>query len=65
MKTTDPKEFFTQYLKRNKYRITPERFEILETVLHCDGHFDADELYLRIMSVFLSRIEKLKLGGPW
>jgi Fur family ferric uptake transcriptional regulator len=48
MKTTDPKEFFTQYLKRNKYRITPERFEILETVLHCDGHFDADELYLRM-----------------
>ncbi len=48
MKTTDPKEFFTHYLKRNKYRITPERFEILETVLHCDGHFDADELYLRM-----------------
>ncbi len=48
MKTTDPTEFFTQYLKRNKYRITPERFEILETVLHCDGHFDADELFLRM-----------------
>lgn len=48
MKTIDPKDFFTQYLKRNKYRITPERFEILETVMHCDGHFDADELFLRM-----------------
>ncbi len=48
MKTPDPKDFFTQYLKRNQYRITPERFEILESVLHCDGHFDADELFLRM-----------------
>ena len=48
MKKTDPKEFFTQYLKRNNLRITPERFEILEAVIHCDGHFDADELFLRM-----------------
>lgn len=48
MKTPDPKEFFTQYLKRNNFRITPERFEILEAVIHCDGHFDADELFLRM-----------------
>ncbi len=48
MNTTDPKEFFTQYLRRNKYRVTPERFEILDTVLECNGHFDADELFLRM-----------------
>jgi len=48
MKTKDPKEFFTQYLRRNKFRVTPERFEILDTVLECDGHFDADDLFLRM-----------------
>ena len=48
MKKTDPKEFFTQYLRRNKYRVTPERYEILDAVLECDGHFDADELFLKM-----------------
>lgn len=39
-------EHFTEYLKRLKLRHTPERFEVLESVLAYEGHFDADELYL-------------------
>lgn len=48
MKQNNPVEFFTQYLRRNKYRVTPERFEILDSVMECDGHFDADDLFLRM-----------------
>ncbi|KAB2846055.1 MAG: transcriptional repressor [Melioribacteraceae bacterium] len=39
-------EQFTKYLKREKHRITPERFEVLEYALDYDGHFGADELYI-------------------
>ncbi len=39
---------FTEYLKKGNYRITPERFLVLDAVLSYDGHFDADELYLRV-----------------
>jgi Fur family ferric uptake transcriptional regulator len=46
------KESFTRYLREGKYRITPERFAVLEKILTTDGHFDADELFL-----------KLKTGG--
>ena len=42
---------FTQYLRRNKDRVTPERFEILDAVLGCNGHFDADELFLKMKSL--------------
>ena len=39
---------FTDYLKKGNYRITPERFLVLDAVMSFDGHFDADELYLRV-----------------
>ncbi len=44
------KESFTKFLKAGNYRVTPERFVILEAVLNSKGHFDADELYLKIKS---------------
>jgi len=44
------KESFTQYLKAGNYRITPERFMILDAVMNYDGHFDADELFFHIKS---------------
>lgn len=44
------KESFTKYLKDGKYRITPERFVILEAVMEFGGHFDADELFLQLKS---------------
>lgn len=42
------KENFTKYLKSGSYRITPERFVILEAVMRHDGHFDADELFFQL-----------------
>jgi Fur family ferric uptake transcriptional regulator len=42
------KESFTRYLREGKYRITPERFAVLEKILTSDGHFDADELFLKL-----------------
>ncbi|MFA6540088.1 MAG: Fur family transcriptional regulator [Bacteroidota bacterium] len=42
------KENFTKYLKTGSYRITPERFVILEAVMLFDGHFDADELFFQM-----------------
>lgn len=42
------KENFTKYLKAGSYRITPERFLILDAVMTHDGHFDADELFFQM-----------------
>ena len=44
------REAFKDFLKVGGYRITPERFLILDSVLATRGHFDADELYLKIKS---------------
>lgn len=46
------KDNFTQYLKSANYRITPERFVVLDAVMNIDGHFDADELF-----------SQMRLGG--
>ncbi|HEX3073895.1 MAG TPA: Fur family transcriptional regulator [Ignavibacteriales bacterium] len=46
MKNTVAENIFREFLKNGKYRITPERFEILESALEYDGHFGADELYI-------------------
>ncbi|MGE5316005.1 MAG: Fur family transcriptional regulator [Acidobacteriota bacterium] len=48
LNTERVKADFTQYLKQGKYRITPERFLVLDAVLGYEGHFDADELFLRV-----------------
>ncbi|MBU2491385.1 MAG: transcriptional repressor [Bacteroidetes bacterium] len=50
-------EQFTKYLKREKHRITPERFEVLEYALDYDGHFGADELYIE-MKNFKSNVSR-------
>jgi Fur family ferric uptake transcriptional regulator len=44
------KESFVKYLRAGDYRITPERLQVLETILNTDGHFDADELFLQMKS---------------
>jgi len=41
-------EIFKDFLKRGKYRITPERFEVLEAALQHEGHFGADDLYVKM-----------------
>ncbi len=48
MDITLAKENFTKYLKSGSYRITPERFIIMEAVMNYDGHFDADELFFQV-----------------
>jgi len=42
------KRIFSDYLAREKYRKTPERFTILEEVYSRNDHFDAEMLYLQI-----------------
>jgi Fur family ferric uptake transcriptional regulator len=44
-------EILTKHLKSSgKHRATPERFAILDAVLHSQGHFDADSLYYRMVT---------------
>jgi Fur family ferric uptake transcriptional regulator len=50
-------EIFRDFLKRSKYRITPERFEVLSAALEYDGHFGADELYI-VMKNSKSRVSR-------
>lgn len=44
------KDAFEKFLKRGNYRITPERFDVLEAVITTGGHFDVDQLYLKLKS---------------
>ncbi len=46
MKHKKASEIFTEYLKTEKHRITPERFEVLDAALDYHGHFGADDLYV-------------------
>ena len=46
MKQKQAAEIFRNFLKAEKNRITPERFEVLDAALVYDGHFGADDLYI-------------------
>lgn len=48
MKNQHAADIFREYLKKRKYRITPERFEVLDAALEYSGHFGADDLYISI-----------------
>jgi len=39
-------EIFTNFLRKGPYRVTPERFEVLDNAYARNEHFSADELYL-------------------
>jgi Fur family ferric uptake transcriptional regulator len=39
-------EIFREFLKSEKNRITPERFEVMDSAIDYDGHFGADDLYI-------------------
>ena len=41
-------EQFKRFLKREKHRITPERFKVLDYALDYQGHFGADDLYVQM-----------------
>jgi Fur family transcriptional regulator, ferric uptake regulator len=49
----DIKNSFISYLKKNKHRITNERFLILDSALSMENHFDADELYNKMRKEFI------------
>ncbi len=44
----DPKEIFNCYCKSHGMRCTPERYIIIDEIFRIRGHFNIDELYLRI-----------------
>lgn len=48
MKNEKAIEIFKSFLKKGKNRITPERFEVLDAALSHDGHFGADDLYIKM-----------------
>jgi Fur family ferric uptake transcriptional regulator len=44
-------EIFRSFLKRGKNRITPERFEVLDSALEHQGHFGADDLFIQLKNI--------------
>jgi Fur family ferric uptake transcriptional regulator len=42
------RQIFTTYLQTNEHRKTPERFSILKEIYIMEGHFDIEELYIRM-----------------
>ncbi len=46
MKHKQATEIFRNFLKSEKNRITPERFEVMDSALDYDDHFGADDLYI-------------------
>ena len=46
MKHKQAAEIFRSFLKYEKNRVTPERFEVMDAALDYDGHFGADDLYI-------------------
>lgn len=48
MVSEEIKNVFIKYLKDKSHRITNERFLILDAAINMEGHFDADELYLKM-----------------
>lgn len=47
---THANEIFADFLRKGSYRITPERFEVLEYAFKQSQHFSADELFLAMKS---------------
>ncbi len=44
------KEQLEEYLKSHNYRVTKERFEVLNAAMNYNGHFEADELFAILKS---------------
>jgi Fur family ferric uptake transcriptional regulator len=54
MISEDARKIFVKYLKEHAHRITNERFLILDAALNMAGHFNADELYLKMKNEYLN-----------
>jgi len=57
LKNQKASEIFRHFLKSEKNRITPERFEVLDAALDYEGHFGADDLYI-LMKNQKSRVSR-------
>ena len=42
------KEILTEYLTKNEYRKTPERYAILKEIYISEGHFDVESMYIKM-----------------
>jgi len=51
LKQPNATEIFRKFLKSEKNRITPERFEVLDAALDQKGHFGADDLYIEMKNI--------------
>jgi len=47
---SNPKKIFKEYCRKHWMRYTPERDVIIDEIYRKDGHFDIDNLFLRIRS---------------
>jgi len=50
-------EILREFLRKGQNRITPERFEVMDSALDYEGHFGADDLYV-IMKNKKSRVSR-------
>jgi len=57
LKHPQASEIFREFLKNEKNRITPERFEVMDSALDYEGHFGADDLYI-LMKNQSSRVSR-------
>ena len=57
MRHVQASEILREFLKKGNNRITPERFEVMDSALDFDGHFGADELYV-LMKNRKSRVSR-------
>ncbi len=46
--TQSVEQIFREFLRKKGYRATPERSAVLHEIYSDAGHFDADELYIRL-----------------
>ncbi len=44
------RENFTSYLKRGNLRATEQRYEVLNAILEIEGHFNAEDLFVKMKS---------------
>ena len=57
MRNNQAAEILREFLKQGKNRITPERFEVMDSALDYEGHFGADDLFI-IMKNNKSRVSR-------
>ena len=57
MEKQQAEDIFRSFLKTEKNRITPERFEVMHAALEYEGHFGADDLYI-LMKNQKSRVSR-------